>query len=106
MTAKTRRRRTPSHAPAQPAQQGHAPAHQAPAQSNWHWRTFPVYFAFALGGFLGLEMGIVVAAPDMPGPAQAVVLGFWAILLGFGISRITHKWMTSRGWNRRAARKT
>jgi len=73
----------------------------------WNWRTFPVFMAFALGGFIGLYMGIIVGASTNDLLVTGVFL-FWALLLGFGLSRITSRWMLSRGWHRasrRAAKK-
>lgn len=66
---------------------------------KWEWRTFPVYFAFALGGFIGLYMGLVAGATSN-NAFSLVVFTFWALLLGFGFSRITTRWMMSRGWHR------
>ena len=63
----------------------------------WHWRTFPVYFMFSLGGFIGLYMGIIASGG---GVVSIVAFTFWAILLGFGLSRFTSRWMISRGWHR------
>ena len=56
-----------------------------------------VLLAFALGGFLGLYSGLL--APIGSG-ANYVVFAFWAVLLGFGFSRITSRWMVSRNWGR------
>ena len=67
---------------------------------KWKWRTFPVYFAFAIGGFIGLYMGLIAGATDN-GALTAVVFGIWAVLLGFGLSRFTSMWLLSRGWTRR-----
>jgi hypothetical protein len=66
----------------------------------WHWRTFPVYFAFAVGGFVGLYMGLIAgaAANDGNDLVWVVTFAFWAILLGFGLSRLTSRWMISRNW--------
>jgi hypothetical protein len=63
---------------------------------RWQWRTFPVYFAFSLGGFLGLYMGLIASATSET--VQLVFFMVWAILLGFGFSRITSRWMISRNW--------
>ena len=76
---------------------------------EWHWRTFPVYFAFAVGGFLGLYMGTIAAGVEHSNGNSTVLMvcfGIWAILVGFGFSRLTSRFMMSRGWARpRSARK-
>lgn len=71
---------------------------------NWEWRTFPVYFAFSLGGFIGLYMGLVAGATSN-NTVSLIVFTVWAILLGFGFSRITSRWMMSHNWGRRRTRK-
>ncbi len=65
---------------------------------EWRWRTFPVFFAFALGGFAGLYMGIF--ASESPG-FFVFASAFWAVLLGLGFSRFTTRWIMSRQWARR-----
>jgi hypothetical protein len=76
---------------------------QPVSRPAWEWRTFPVYFAFAAGGFIGLYMGLIAGlAGDTP--FTYVAFTFWAILLGFGFSRITSRWMMNRGWGRRIQR--
>ena len=67
---------------------------------KWNWRTFPVYFAFAVGGFLGLYMGLIAGATANE-TVQLVFFVFWALLLGFGLSRLTSRWMMSRSWGQR-----
>jgi hypothetical protein len=62
-----------------------------------------VYFAFALGGFVGLYMGLIAGATDNSN-VQLVVFMVWAILLGFGFSRLTSRWMISRNWGPAARR--
>jgi len=69
---------------------------------RWQWRTFPVYFAFALGGFIGLYMGLIAAAANET--VQLVFFMLWAILLGFGFSRVTSRFMISRNWGPAARR--
>ena len=66
----------------------------------WHWRTFPVYFAFSVGGFLGLYMGLIAGA-TANSTVQLVFFVVWALLLGFGFSRLTSRWMLSHSWGRR-----
>ena len=72
---------------------------------RWNWRTFPVYFAFSVGGFIGLYMGMVAGATQN-GTLQAVTFGFWAILMGFGLSRFTSQWLMSRGWARQVGKRS
>lgn len=66
---------------------------------TWRWRTFPVFFMFAVGGFLGVYMGLLAYASEN-NTVILVVFLFWALLLGFGMSRFTSRWMMSRGWHR------
>lgn len=66
---------------------------------DWKWRTFPVYFAFALGAFVGLYLGLIAAAgPAWLGTAVFVTV---AIMLGLGLSRLTTRWLVTRDWMRR-----
>ncbi|GMV85593.1 MAG: hypothetical protein AMXMBFR80_14480 [Dehalococcoidia bacterium] len=98
MSARKRRGRQP--ATVAPAAQGAAPA-PAPRTTpmpDWKWRTFPVFFAFALGGFAGLYMGIVSAESS---GFFVFASAFWAVLLGLGLSRFTTRWIMSRQWARR-----
>ena len=102
MSTRARRKRSPSpNAPsAQPAVTTPAVTGMQPIpMPAWHWRTFPVYFAFAIGGFLGLYMGLIAGATSNS-TITIVSFAFWAILLGFGFSRFTSRWMMSRGWAR------
>ncbi len=69
----------------------------------WRWRTFPVYMAFAVGGFLGLYMGLLAGATGGDSVFTMVAFVFWALLLGFGLSRLVSRWMLSRGWSRARA---
>jgi hypothetical protein len=64
---------------------------------EWKWRTFPVYFAFAMGGFIGLYFGVIVQATDNSALTTVVFVGF-ALLLGFGLSRLTTRFLISRQW--------
>ena len=36
------------------------PAYVPVAMPAWKWKTFPVYFAFSMGGFIGLYVGVLV----------------------------------------------
>ena len=61
-----------------------------PAMPEWNWKTFPVFFAFAVGVVI---MGIVADAPP---------LGTWLFILGllgvsFGVAHIaTRAWIAKR----------
>lgn len=103
MSARKRRGRQP--ATVAPAAQGAAPA-PAPRTTpmpDWKWRTFPVFFAFALGGFVGLYMGIFSA--ESPG-FFVFASAFWAVILGLGFSRITTRWIASKSLARRKKQQT
>lgn len=62
---------------------------------DWRWRTFPVFFAFALGGFLGLYLGILTESTSNRW-FTLVVFSTFAMLLGWGLSRILVRWMMKR----------
>ncbi len=66
--------------------------------ANWNWRTFPVYFAFALGMFVGLYLGLLAYAADEGGDGWFTTGIFIAvaIMLGLGLSRITTNWLVRR----------
>ncbi|HEY5477710.1 MAG TPA: hypothetical protein VIK11_13470 [Tepidiformaceae bacterium] len=102
MPATRRRTRKPRTASAGPGNASIAP--QTPPRVNaalapWHWRTFPVYFAFSLGGFIGLYMGIISQSVNNS-ILSLVVFILFASLLGFGLSRITTRVMVTRNWVR------
>lgn len=104
MSTRKRRTRQPSGAGAPAAPQpAAAEAQRATPLPAWQWRTFPVFFAFAAGGFAGLYMGIF--AGESSG-FFVFASAFWAVLLGLGFSRFTTRWIMSRQWaQRRAATK-
>ena len=84
---------------------GGAPSHVPVAMPNWKWKTFPVYFAFSVGGFIGLYFGVIVQATENSALTSGVFVGF-ALLLGFGLSRLTTRFLISRNWVKpRPARK-
>ncbi len=102
MPVSRRRTRKPRAATATPGVSSVPPA--APARINaalapWHWRTFPVYFAFSLGGFVGLYLGMIAQAVNNT-VLSLVVFILFASLLGFGLSRITTRVMITRNWVR------
>lgn len=70
---------------------------------DWKWKTFPVYFAFAIGGFLGMYTGVVASVDDSR--YFTIVAIFWAVLLGFGFSRFSTRWILSRRWAKQQAAK-
>jgi VIT1/CCC1 family predicted Fe2+/Mn2+ transporter len=102
MPATRRRSRKPraaNPAPAAPGVAPQMPPRVSAAMAPWHWRTFPVYFAFSLGGFIGLYLGIISQAVNNS-ILSLVVFILFASLLGFGLSRITTRVMVSRNWVR------
>lgn len=79
-----------------PAQPGSA----RPPGPNWKWRTFPVYFAFSLGIFIGLYLGILGAAMQDEGEGWFLTAAFIgvAVMLGLGFSRLSTRWLMDRNW--------
>jgi hypothetical protein len=71
---------------------------RAAGPAPWKWRTFPVYFAFALGAFLGLYMGILSEWARREGAdwIQTALFVAVAIMLGLGLSRLTTRWLIRR----------
>ncbi len=67
------------------------------AMPDWKWKTFPVYFALSMGGFIGLYFGVLVQAAENSALTYAVFVVF-ALLLGFGLSRLTTRFLISRNW--------
>jgi hypothetical protein len=86
------------------------PAPASTPSLGWKWRTFPVYFAFALGSFLGVYAGILSAWLNDEGESWLATSIFIAvaIMMGLGLSRLTTRWLVTRRWIRtrqqRAAR--
>ena len=72
----------------------------APPGPIWRWRTFPVYFAFALGSFIGLYVGILGSALQDEGQGWFLTSAFIgvAIMLGLGFSRLSTRWLMGRNW--------
>lgn len=73
-----------------------------PPGAVWKWRTFPVYFAFALGSFLGVYAGLLSAWFNDEGQTWLATSVFIAvaIMLGLGLSRLTTRWLITRRWIR------
>lgn len=105
MSARKRRNRQPGAqaAAASAAVPGGTSAGGKGAIAPWKWRTFPVFFAFALGGFVGLYMGIFSA--ESPG-FFVFASAFWAVILGLGFSRITTRWIANKSLARRKKQQT
>ena len=101
MSTRARKRR-PGAAPLPPSSNASQAVggYQPLARPVWHWRTFPVFMAFAVGGFLGLYMGLLAYATGGDSVYTMAAFVFWALLLGFGLSRFVSTWMVSRGWSR------
>ena len=74
---------------------------------SWHWRTFPVYFTFALGLFIGVFVGVPSGIANEHGNGVPALVMFLiaAILLGAGLSRFTTRWLLGRNWVRPRAKK-
>lgn len=102
MTATKRRPRRSR--PAHTASAAAPAAFQAPEviykgrpMPEWKWRTFPVYFAFAFGGFLGMYAGFAAGALESELFTLGVFVTF-ALLLGLGLSRLSSRWMLSKNF--------
>ena len=81
------------------------PAYVPVAMPAWKWKTFPVYFAFSMGGFIGLYVGVLVEWRNNLALTYGVFVAF-ALLLGFGLSRLTTRFLISRNFVKpRPARK-
>jgi hypothetical protein len=63
-----------------------------PPQPDWAWRTFPVFFAFAAGGFLSLLIGVISGALGL-----TIVFAVFGGMLGFGLSRLGTRALVNRG---------
>jgi hypothetical protein len=103
MTATRRRSARRTHASGgqpQPAKKGT----EVPAPlPEWRWRTFPVYFAFALGAFIAAYVGVLAGIAEERSGNQTPVLVLFvsvALLMGFGMSRITTRWLLTRRFAR------
>lgn len=75
---------------------------------NWHWRTFPVYFALSAGLMVGVYFGWIagyVASNNGNQTPTTVTFIVAALLFGFALSRFTTRWVISRRWIRARSRK-
>lgn len=100
MTTTRKRTRRPHNGATTPpqAQRPGAPG-QPSSLPQWRWRTFPVYFAFSLGAFIAAYVGVLAGIAEERGGNQTPVLVLFitvALLLGFGFSRITTRWLLTR----------
>jgi len=97
---RTRRERPARSTAAAPAPAGPGPQQAAPRPA-WKWRTFPVYFAFSVALFIGVYAGFLagyVQGNEGNGTFATVIFIVSALLLGFGLSRITTQFLISRNW--------
>ncbi len=102
MASKKRRRRRRGGAAGPAPSSGVAERASRPLP-EWKWRTFPVYFAFSLGAFIGLYLGLIVAAIGN-GWAGTAVFVTVALMLGLGLSRLTTRWLLTRRFMQRRAK--
>jgi hypothetical protein len=67
---------------------------------NWQWRTFPVFFMFAAGLFIGVFVGVPsgIAAEAGNSTPQFVLFLASAMLLGLALSHVVVRWLLSRGF--------
>ncbi len=74
----------------------------------WRWRTFPVYFALTGGMFLGVYLGILASTIRYDNGNETpttVVLIISALAFGFGLSRMTSRFLVTRGFFKPKVRK-
>lgn len=71
--------------------------------SPWKWQTFPVYFALALGLFVGYDVGLLLVARAHPGWEGVTTLIF-AALFAFGLSQLATRPLTQMILRRKAQR--
>lgn len=73
-----------------------------PAGTGWRWRTFPVCFAFSIGAFIGLYLGVIAQVATDAGNnflSSGIFIAI-ALMMGLGFSRLSTRWLTSRRWIR------
>lgn len=64
---------------------------------QWNWRTMPVFFAFGLGGFVGVELGTIAGYSEND-TLWLAGSSVFAIILGFAMSRVVSRFMVSHNW--------
>jgi hypothetical protein len=64
---------------------------------QWKWFTTPVFMALAVGGFIGLELGVVAGSTNNGRLTMAVAVVF-ALILGLSFSRVFTRLAISRQW--------
>ncbi len=100
-TSRRRVRRSREHAESRPPGPPTTPAAASIAVTvplpDWKWKTFPVFFAFAVGTFIGVYAGFVAGALNDQTITLVVFVGI-AILFGFALSRFTTRWLMSKNW--------
>lgn len=110
-TSKRRARRKRAKGSAEPAQelQVEPEAAKAPpiALAEWKWATFPVYFAFSGGLFIGVYSGAIGIWAERQGNNNVflVVSVTASLLLGFALSRLVLRFVIGRRWIRPKAKK-
>lgn len=92
-TTKRRSRRSRDRRRSDDSGQPQMPPRIAPLP-EWQWRTFPVFFAFVLGGFIGVYTGLIAASASQT--VQSVVFILFSSLMGFGLARLGTQWMKRR----------
>jgi hypothetical protein len=105
---RTRRDRGERSDAAQPEAQASQSGQPRPTGPVWRWRTFPVYFAFSLGIFIGLYVGLLGSWMQDEREGWFLTAAFIgvAIMLGLGFSRLSTRWLMDRNWIKpRTARK-
>jgi hypothetical protein len=107
-TRKKPQRRTAATPAARPAGATQATTNAPPWEPTplpeWRWMTVPVFFMFSLGGFLGLEIGIVAGSVGNSRAISAVSVLF-ALMFGLAFSRVTTRFLISRRWIKPRPRK-
>ena len=102
MTATRKRTRRPHSGtatpqPQQQPQRGPGGGKEAKPLAEWRWRTFPVYFAFSLGAFIAAYLGVAAGSVEHRTQVPVLILFITvALLLGFGFSRLTTRWLLTR----------
>jgi hypothetical protein len=78
--------------------------HRGRPLSEWKWFTFPVYFALAVGLFVGYDIGLLVVAPRMHTNWETVTTLVLAALFAFALSQLATRPFAQMLIRRRARR--